>query len=314
MMLLGAELPGDSWEPSTERRAIESSAVAAFDAFFADPTLERLSAFGKQVGGLHVIESGALLAERGTAAAPVFYPFFAVKPEGRGWKRFDAGRVAARWVCAATDANPGSADAVAAELSGMLGDARREVRENAARALGHLLLQRDRARPLAALYRESDPAIRLGLVDALRSLVYGARQEDRAYQLVDAHVEVLAAALDDGDQRMPALEAMRCMANHLQTSIAPLLGGLREVLESGKPAQIETALLALTHHLYRIRHGEADWTDECGACVELALRHAEARPGAKTRTRVEREAGSALRALASLGDRVPEGLRRRAKR
>jgi len=299
---------GEDVQPATKRREIPAATVAAFDAFFATPSLANFRQFDAEVGGLHDSSRRSLLAKP-AALAGALYPLLSEVAVGRGYNRFDAGNVAARWIFRMFEANAAERAGITAVLEARITDSNKYVRQNAARALARVYLSEAASDKFAALYRSADSAVGIGLVAGLSTHVYYKRHYRLDYTLLDAHAEVLRAALLDTKQRNDALDTVRCMATHLKTSIDPLFAPVFEILDSGAPQQVETMLLALMSHVYSIKHGNATWTDGCRASVARVVRHSKPLPGKNKVTKVQRAAWRVFRAFESLGDTLPADLR-----
>lgn len=279
---------------------MSAAGVKSFESFFAKPSAATLRVLQSSRAQLRRDEIAQLLREKRIQPV-VFYPFFGVAPEGRGYKQVDVGRIAARWVFDVLAAT-GSAKAPQ-ELTALLEHADKRVRANAAYTLGRVHFQLGEASAGVTQFEDGDATIRIATLDAVRSVVGDAVMKYIQLPPVAAFVSVLTAALrGKPDERTAALESIHQIAVRVRADITTLLDPLLEVLAHGKPAQVEHALQALTSHAHAIKNGRVAFDPRMAMSIPAVVKHSKPLAGKTKATKVQIAARYTLSAYRELAD------------
>lgn len=284
-----------SASPAVAAAAFDPSAIAEADAryvrgFFAKPSVETLDALSHARTHLRHDELVYLLREANARPA-AFYPFFGMKAEGR----FEVGLAAAGQVAELFDYQLADLASEATTLATMLASPDKLVRGNAAFVLGRWHFGAGDRTAATAHYAAGDAVVRDGLLVGLRSAVY-AIVKDRVGPRDPAELApvLLAALRGKASERTLAVKAIEQIAGRGRTDVGWALDGLLEVLDDGKPAQIECALHALGSQAGSIESGRCPYDARIGASIAAIVRHAKPVAGKAKVTKVQIAAKDAL--------------------
>lgn len=290
--------------PPPDPATMPPAAVAAVRAFFAAPSVATLRALSNSRTHLREPELVLLFREHG-AIPPTFHPFFAAPPEGRGLRRYDPARTAAREVWTLLQHGLADPAAETAALTTMLTSRDARVRENAAYVLGRYHFQLGTAAAAAAQYDHGDAAIRTGTLEAIASVVNVSVMKRGPLRPTADFVPILAAALrGTPSERTLALAAIHQISVRVRADITALLDPLLDVLATGKPAQLESALQSLGAHAGSILAGRSPFDARIPASIPTIIRHLRPLPGSQKQTKVQIAARSTLRTYARLTEHL----------
>jgi hypothetical protein len=276
--------------------------VKLVNAFFEKPSAATLQGLGNARSHLYAKQLVALLRKH-RAKPAMFYPFFTTPPAGRGYKQFDAGAAAARHAWLLIDEDVADFEEEVPAIAQLLEGKDKHARRNAAYVTGRMAFRRGHADDARRQYEHGDTAIREGTITAVRSVVGDAVMKYIAAPDPASLAPVLTVALraaSDTDRTL-ALESIHQIAVRLRADISSLLDPLIEVLERGKPAQVEYVLQTLASFAAQIKRGAA-YDARLASTLATVIRHAKPSPG-KKRTKVQIAAHSTLRAYRELGER-----------
>jgi hypothetical protein len=277
-----------------------SAARESVSAFFAMPSSQSLWALAQASWWMGVKEFVQLVAEAHATPAS-FYPFFGQPPEGTGRQRRDVGRIAARQVARLIEGQLSSFSDEAANIDARMTSGDKRTRGNAAYVLGRWHCARGDPTVSFRAYVAGDAAIRAGLLEAL-AFVLNDEAMGRTKQRNPAEfAPMLVAALrGKTDERSAALRLVRQITGRLSGDITTMIDPLLEILDEGKPEQIECALQALTGHAFSVLHGRCAYDPRLGLSILQVVRHAAALSGKVKVTKVQIAASYALGAYATI--------------
>jgi hypothetical protein len=285
------------FDPAT----ISSKVRKLVEDFFRNPNTETLRAFAG--ARTHLVgEQFTYLLRDANAKTNVFYALFSAKPEGNGVKKWDAGRCAAREAWQLFHYELVDVAVETRRLDEMFAGKDKVARANAAFLLGRVHFERGDPSAGIAMFESGDAAVRLALLDAFWTTVVAARMDKRSIRPAEKFAPMLAAGLRGRpDQRTRALQAIQQIAIHLRADLSSVLTPVIEVLDSGKPAQIEYALRILAHHACWIMHALVPYDARIGGSIAAIIEHSKPVKGKLKVTKVQIAARYALSAYEKLG-------------